>query len=296
MVKEGATKMCSKSSKTTPASPLLWLTLLSLDAPAVAVLWQLLFTRCFHVRLSPSIPLLLALVVWLIYVADRFLDTLMVPGQGIEPLRHRFYRRRRWEFLLPFCAIFLLACWMAWTRLDPGTFRVGLIIMLAVGVYFFLVHLRRPERNAWIPKEMLVGILFGLGTCFPVWERLLEGRIHLLAPFLIFTGLCWLNCAAIEYSEWIRLRQHQFSSPHPWTVWLGRHMILVATITFLVAAGMALAGSGHSDWRLPAAEILSAAAFVALGLEEEKISPDKFRVLMDLALFTPALFLPFMRQ
>jgi hypothetical protein len=45
------------------STPLLWLTVLSLDAPAVAVLWQLLFARSFEVRLGQSITILLALVV-----------------------------------------------------------------------------------------------------------------------------------------------------------------------------------------------------------------------------------------
>ena len=292
MISKGAAKMPSKSSRIAPRSPLLWLTLLSLDAPAVAILWQLLFARCFHVRLSPGITLLLGLVVWLIYVADRFLDTLTAPNRGIEPVRHRFYRRRRWAFLLPFCAVFLLACWIAWTQLEPQTFHNGLIILLVVGLYFFLVHLQGPKNNAGIPKEMLVGILFGVGTCFPVWEHIRAGRIHLLAPFLVFTELCWLNCAAIESSEWIRLRKRQFNSPHPWTAWLGQHMILAASVTALLAAGIAVAARGHLDWKLPAAEGLSAATFALLGYREEKISPDKFRVLMDLALFTPLLFLP----
>ena len=294
-INKGAANMPSKSTGVTPRSPLLWLTLLSLDAPAVAVFWQLLFARSFHVRLSPGITLLLGLVVWLIYVADRFLDTLTAPNLGIETGRHGFYRKRRWAFLLPFCAVFLLAWWIAWTQLEPQTFRSGLIILLVVGLYFFLVHLQGPKNNAGIPKEMLVGILFGVGTCFPVWEHVLTRRILLLAPFLVFTELCWLNCAAIESSEWIRLRKRQFNSPHPWTVWMGRHMILVASVTALLAAMVAIAGRGYLDWMLPAAEGLSAATFVLLGYKEEKISPDKFRVLMDLALFTPVLFLPLVR-
>jgi hypothetical protein len=234
--------LCPKPRTPAPPSPLLWVTLLSLDAPAVAVLWQRLFVRSFEVRLSASVTVVLALVVWLIYVADRFLDTLRAPAQGPEAVRHRFYRRRRWAFVLPFGGIFVLACWMAWTRLAPQTFRDGLFILLAVGVYFSLVHLRKPEKDAWIPKEMLVGILFGLGTCFPVWEQLRSGRIELLAPFLIFTVLCWLNCAAIESAEWVRLRDRQSGRPHPWTIWLGRHTTLAASATALGAAAM-LAGS-----------------------------------------------------
>ena len=63
------------------STPLLWLTVLSLDAPAVAVLWQLLFARSFHARLGASVTILLALVVWLIYVADRVLDALKAPAE-----------------------------------------------------------------------------------------------------------------------------------------------------------------------------------------------------------------------
>ena len=46
------------------STPLLWITVLSLDAPAVAVLWQLLFAHSFRVQLGWSVTVLLALVVW----------------------------------------------------------------------------------------------------------------------------------------------------------------------------------------------------------------------------------------
>ncbi len=52
----------------------LWPNLLSLDAPIVAVLWQILFARCFQVPVDALAALLLLLTVWLIYAADRTLD------------------------------------------------------------------------------------------------------------------------------------------------------------------------------------------------------------------------------
>ncbi len=269
-----------------PASPLLWMTLLSLDAPAVAVLWQRLFARSFHARVETSVTLLLALVVWLIYVADRFLDTLPEAGQDAEAARHRFYRRRRWGFALPFFAALGLACWLAWARIPAQTFRHGLLILLAVGVYFFLVHRRKPGQA--VPKEMLVGVLFGLGTCFPVWEQIGSGGIGLLAPFAVFTLLCWLNCAAIESSEWARLRHYRFGRPHPWTVWMGKRLTLTSGAAGLAAVGILAMGG---DWRLALAEILSAGIFMLLDFWGEKIALEKFRVLMDVALFTPLLFL-----
>jgi len=278
-----------------PASspwPLLWLTVLSLDAPAVAVLWQVLFARSFHVQLSPDITILLAMVVWLIYVADRVLDTLKVPAGGAEPVRHIFYRRHLWAFLLPFSAVFLLAAWMSLTKLEARTFRNGIAILLAVGVYFLITHLLSPGRER-LPKEMLVGVLFALGTCFPVWEHVSSGVAVMLAPFVIFTILCWLNCVAIEYEEWVRLRHRQFGSPHPWTIWMGRHFFFITFATAVIAAGLIASGFGRATWQLLASELLSALAFGLIRYKEKSLSTEKFRVLMDVALFTPLLFLPF---
>ena len=70
--------------------PWLWPNLLSLDAPIVALLWQLLFIRCFHGSLGVLPAVLLAIAVWLIYVADRMLDAWR--GLTKQP-RHEFYRR-----------------------------------------------------------------------------------------------------------------------------------------------------------------------------------------------------------
>ncbi|MEJ2007585.1 MAG: hypothetical protein P8Z30_05400 [Acidobacteriota bacterium] len=278
-----------------PASspwPLLWLTVLSLDAPAVAVLWQLLFARSFRVPLSPDITILLAMVVWLIYVADRALDTLKVPFEGAEPARHIFYRRHVWVFLVPFSVVFVLAAWMSLTKLDPRTFRNGIVILLAVGAYFLVTHLLSPGRER-LPKEMLVGVLFALGTCFPVWEHASPGASLMLAPYLIFTALCWLNCVAIEYEEWTRLRHRQFGPPHSWTIWMGRHFSFITFATAVIAAGLIASGFGRPTWQLLTCELVSALALALIRYKHKSLSTDKFRVLMDLALFTPLLFLPF---
>src|SRR5512140_3956356 len=80
--------------------PWLWPNLLSLDAPIVALLWQLLFVRCFHGSLGTLPAALLAVAVWLIYVADRTLDAWRgMPGTAEQP-RHQFYRRH-WRAVLP---------------------------------------------------------------------------------------------------------------------------------------------------------------------------------------------------
>ena len=274
------------------STPMLWLTVLSLDAPAVAVLWQLLFARAFNAQLSASTTILLALVVWLIYVADRVLDTLKPPVQDAEATRHAFYRRHLWAFLIPLCAGFAMAAWMSLTQLDARTFRDGLIILLAVGVYLLVVHWVSPQRD-WLPKEMLVGVLFALGTCFPVWEQMTDGVTTLVAAYVLFTALCWTNCAAIEYAEWNRLRRRLFGLPHPWTVWMGRHFMLLSVVAAALALCLMVSGFARPQWQLLTAELLSALLFALIRYKEESLSIDQFRVLVDVALFTPIFFLLF---
>lgn len=274
----------------TDSTPLLWLTVLSLDAPAVAALWQLLFARSFHAPLSASVTVLLALVVWLIYVADRVLDAMKAPAQSPEANRHIFYRRHLWAFLLPLYAGSMVAAWMSLTRLDVRTFGDGVIILFAVGVYLLLVHLVSPRRR-WLPKEMLVGILFALGTCFPVWEKMTESSSMLVVQCVVFAALCWMNCAAIEYAEWSRLRGRRFGSPHRWTEWMGRHFVPLSFAVAAVPLGLMVSGLGRLHWQILAAELFSSLSFAAIRSKEKSLSIDQFRVLVDVALFTPIVFL-----
>ena len=290
--KTDAQKQASAHS-VSDSTPLLWLTVLSLDAPAVAALWQLLFARSFHVQIASSVTILLALVVWLIYVADRVLDAMKAPALGAEASRHLFYRRHLLAFLFPLGIGLVIAAWISLTQLDAKTFRNGLVILLAVGVYLLVVHLVSPGRE-WLPKEMLVGVLFALGTCFPVWEHMANDSTMIVPPFLLFTALCWLNCAAIEHEEWTRLRGRRFGEPHPWTVWMGQNFLLLSTSIAALALGFILVEAGNGLWQVPAAEVLSALAFALICYKKKLLSIDQFRVLVDIALLTPLFFLAFL--
>src|SRR5665213_2425999 len=167
----------------------LWPNLLSLDAPIVAVLWQILFARCFQVPVDGLAALLLLLTVWLIYSADRTLDAWK--GDCHSP-RHEFYRRW-WRQLFPlWMSVLGLTGWLAAEHLSSGLFLRGVILLAAIGVYFALVHsgiLRGP-------KEAAVGVLFALGASLEAWSKVASPAD--VATILLFSGLCWMNCIAIQ--------------------------------------------------------------------------------------------------
>jgi hypothetical protein len=270
----------------------LWPNLLSLDAPIVAVLWQALFLRCFHATFDRLAAGLLMLSVWLIYAADRWLDVWKKPAKARakiearqngalvtnfettqESARHRFYRHH-WRQVLPaWIAAFAIATWLAWTRLPTALFQRGIALLAAIGVYFAFVHFA-PWR--WWPKEFAVGILFAMGTSLAAWGHV-RSPVD-VATIVLFCALCWINCAAIEIWEQPADWEHRGEWPvRPAAIAVG----LVALI-FLYNQRPILSG----------AETASAFGFVMLDRAKDRLSPEALRVLADIALLTPVLFLP----
>lgn len=252
----------------------LWPNLLSLDAPLVALLWQLLFIRCFHASdaggAGPVLPsILLVSAVWLIYAADRALDAWR--GDGMRP-RHKFYRRH-WRAVLPVWTFVLaLTAWLAWTGLPRQLFARGAWVAAAVAVYFAAVH---GTRLRW-PKEAAVAVIFALGASLTAWTRV-ETRADVLTVIL-FSCLCWINCVAIEMWERAEWEQSVISLP------------VSALAACVGLAALLILHNGRPV--LGAAEASSAAAFVLLDRGRLKLSADAVRVLADAALLSPIFFLP----
>jgi hypothetical protein len=273
-----------------------WLHLLSFDAPLVAVLWQLLFARALRAHLPPQVTLVTALVIWLIYVADRILDSYQTVETDGEALRHQFYRAHRLAFLPAFFAILLVTGWMSYADLGFKTWRDGLLLAAIVGGYFAVVHLLGGNVQKWFPKEMAVAILFGVGTFMPVSVRLRELHSRFLLPFLLFLLVLWMNTLLIEYSEWITLRGREAGRPHESTVLVGGHLAgLAVVVGFLALCAMA------SRWfpltrPILLAEAMSAWALALLAWKWRKISSYAVRAIADVVLLTPVFLLILVRK
>jgi hypothetical protein len=241
----------------------LWPNLLSLDAPLVALLWQILFARCFHVRLDPLPSILLVLAVWLIYAADRTLDAWT--GTSLRP-RHEFYRRH-WRALLPLWILALAAgSALAWTRLTRAMLYSGLALGLAVVLYFALLHLGIFQKT----KEAAVAVLFALGATLSAWANI-RTAVDVEA-IVLFSCLCWINCAAIEHWE------SESESP----ITLAAGFVTVAASSLLLTSRPILGG----------AVAASALCFVLLDRARAHFSKDALRVLADVALLSPLFLLP----
>src|SRR6202020_3346732 len=122
------------------------------------------------------------------------------------------------------------------------------------------------------PKELAVAVLFAAGATLPSWH---EARSWVdLATFVLFALLCWINCAAIEKWEMRGLKD--------WPVREVAIFVGLIALIFLYDHRPIVAG----------AETASAFGFVVLDRARLRLSSNLLRVLADVALVTPALFLP----
>jgi hypothetical protein len=247
----------------------LWPNLLSLDAPLVALVWQVLFARCFHVGVPMLPAVLLVLAVWLIYAADRAFDAWTMTA--VRP-RHEFYRRN-WRAVLPLWAVVFAATgWLAWTRLAPAMFIRGTVLLGGVALYFAAVHLLPARMRTVWPKEAAVAVLFALGATVAAWANV--HSVDDLLSIVLFSCLCWINCVAIE--QWERRDNSR------WPIGAAAICVAAAAIILLHQHRPILGG----------AETASAIVFVVLDRGRNRLSADALRVMADVALLTPILFLP----
>lgn len=128
----------------------LWLNLLGLDAPVVAVLWQAALGHCYQIKLLPGTQIALFLAVWLIYMVDRILDSFAPVSTERMSARHAFYRRNRKLFVLvaiPAATVFLVLL---------SFFAIPGAVMLRGASLGFLVVVYLLHFAAWRQRTLYI--------------------------------------------------------------------------------------------------------------------------------------------
>jgi hypothetical protein len=273
--------------------------LASLDAPTVAVAWAWAFGWAAGVR-PPAPPLvILGLVVWIIYVADRLMDArtglaggLAGASRHLLQARHSFHWRHR-RILIPLCACAAaIAGWMVLTRMPPMRLRIDSVVGLATLAYLLKVH-GASQGGSWIrrmtlpfsrqisrlvPRECVVGLVFSAGCLLPVMART---EIHwpLAASAIAFAALAWLNVGAIGSWESYSEKRSRMRRP----------AIALACACLALAAVLALTQPGSAEVVLAAG--VSALLLAALDGMAATMEPVVLRAAADLVLLTPLLVL-----
>jgi hypothetical protein len=243
----------------------LWPNVLGLDAPLVAVVWQLFLATVAGVAVPLAASAVLALVVWGVYLADRGLDA---HRGAADTDRHRAAGRYRTVWLGLAAAALLAAATLAVTALPQAYLTAGCAVGAFTLGYFAAVHLIRTQiGRARGVKEVSVGVLFAAGVSVPLVAEA-RAAAGWLWGTLAFAALCWLNCTLISVWE-------DGAEAGP-PAWLAPTAGVVA-----VAAGL---GAPRS---VAVAVCASAAALAALHTLRLRVSSRVVRVLADVVLLTP---------
>lgn len=238
--------------------------MLALDAPAVAVTWQVFLASVAGVAVPVAAPVVLALVVWAAYLIDRSLDACRGTG-GSE--RHRVAGRNAVAWIATAVTALCCAMVIAFTALPPAYITTGLWVFAATVGYFAAVHLIRAtntlDRGV---KEVSVGVVFAAGVAVPLIADA-EPSANWLPGVVAFAALCWLNCALITLWE---------NGPAAPPVWVAGGALSIAIAASLCAPPpVTLAVSASS------------LALAVLHAVRVRVSVRVSRVLADVVLLSP---------
>jgi hypothetical protein len=269
--------------------PLLWLNVVCLDAPLVAVSWQWIFARTFSIAPPASDRIALFLTAWFIYLLDRFADSVSLRTNFPKSIRQQvcFDHRNLWMALILIVGI-LDGC-VIFARLDFATTFWGLVLGTAAFCYLIL---NWAYHKGWqiVPiKELTIGVLFAVGTVIVGLPLASIGRstIAFGSAAGLFAMLCWLNCVSIAVWERnLDLLQDKDS--------IATRLLDVKYYACVCLIGIALVSiilffSGIFHPAL--ASCLSVSAALLILLHFGRILRDERTALADLVLLTPLAFL-----
>jgi hypothetical protein len=145
-------------------------------------------------------------------------------------------------------------------------------------VYLAALHFL-PLR---VPKELLVAVLFTVGTFLVAISNASSPWKTLWHPAVSFFLMCMANLALIEMWEWRELRGGRAGDANRMTMWLARWY---PWWTGALIVSSVIAGSA---WSLAIAASL--AAMLALYAAGPRLPLEVRRTLVDVAMLTPLLF------
>jgi len=182
-------------------SPLLWLNLVCLDAPLVAICWQWIFAHSFHLSVPVGQRAALFLTAWIIYLADRFGDSVsLVTGQP-KSVRQQFCLRHKSIWLVSIICVAAVDLIVVLQAVNHETAVPGAVLGAFTIAYMAINHAHSEIWETIPLKEFTIGSLFAAGTLLGVTPHIFAERSTMIFAAILFASLCSLNCVSIAIWE-----------------------------------------------------------------------------------------------
>jgi hypothetical protein len=269
--------------------PLLWLSVTCLDAPFVAIAWQWLFSHAFSIAVPAASRVALFFTAWLIYLIDRFADSVSLDLRLPKSIRQQFcFNHRKWWVVL-MSGVGIVDVGIIFNRLDNPTILRGLIFG-TIALCYLAANWRFSKIWEFVPiKEVIIGSVFASGTLVggSLSATDVQSTIAFACAVGIFAVLCSLNCISI--AAWERdldLAQAKHSAATR-----SRTVEYFARAALVVVASLSVILFLFGELDLAFASCLAISSGLLWVLHFASVSRDERTALADLALLTPFAFL-----
>ena len=268
-------------------SPLIWLNLVCLDAPLVAISWQWIFGCTLHLIVPVGHRLALFFTAWLIYLADRFGDSTSLRSSQPKSLRQEFCLRYGNIWLRVIIGVGMIDAVVVFKAVDYATLMPGAIVGGVTIAYIAINHARNEVWQTMPLKELAIGSLFAAGTLVGVAPHVFAVQPTIISVAILFATLCWLNCVSIAI--WERNLDRVQTRHSIATLWLDVNLLVRAVLPiFLIGCGLLVA---LDFLLLPIALCLATSGLLLGALYFVPVSCDERTALADVVLLTPLVLL-----
>jgi hypothetical protein len=267
--------------------PLLWLSLVCLDAPLVAICWQWIFAHSFDLSVPVGHRAALFLTAWVIYLADRFGDSVSLATGQSKSLRQQFCLRHKSIWLVSIICVAVVDLIVVLRAVDYETAVPGAVLG-AFTIFYLAINHADSEIWETIPvKEFTIGSLFAAGTLLGVTPHIFAEGSTMIFAAILFASLCSLNCVSIAI--WERALD-RIQGKHSIATRCANANSLPRLLLLLLPAGsVLLALFDPGAW--PVALCLGASGLLLGALRSVPVSRDERTAFADVVLLTPlALF------
>ena len=269
------------------SSPLLWLNLVCLDAPLIAICWQWIFAHSFHLSVRPGHSAALFLTAWIIYLADRLGDSLSVVAGEPKSLRQQFCLRRKNIWFVSITCVGVVDLIVVLRAVNYETAVLGGILGAFTIAYLAINHAHSQIWETIPVKEFIIGSLFAAGTLVGVTPHIFAERSAMIFAAILFAVLCSLNCVSIAI--WERELDRIQGKHSIATRWAHANSFARMLFFLLPAASVLLCLVDRGGW--PVMSCVGASSILLGALRFVRVSRDERSGLADIVLFTPlALF------